>query len=144
MGEGLFVLFNSGKASGLCIHPTFFVLNDAPVKKTCSYLPRTRKAKFSNLPCLSGLAVYFVGYPASPISDFTSLPWLQGSKKPKMAFSLVEELRPSDTLVEWWDGGMVEWWSGDCGMLQLVRCEAWPQTEHARVQQLDSCCDAGC
>ena len=92
------------------------------MKKKRSYLQRAREAKmayrishctplhapFSNLQCASGLAVYFLGYPASPISDFTSLPWLQGSKKPKMAFSLVEELRPSDTLVEWWDGGMVE------------------------------------
>ena len=74
VGEGFFVLLNSGKASGLCIHPTFFVLNDAPVKKTRSYLPRTREAKmayrishciplhapFSNLQCASGLAVYFI------------------------------------------------------------------------------------
>ncbi len=53
-----------------------------------------------------------------------------------MAFSLVEELRPSDGN---WRGH-----AGGCGMLQLVRCEVWAQTEHARVQQLDSCCDAGC
>ena len=73
-----------------------------------------------------------------------TLPHFPGSKEARNPRWPSALWRSSAPRTRWWNGGMVEWWNGDCGMLQLVRCQAWAQTELARVQQLDSCCDAGC
>ena len=137
MGEGLFVLLPTTRQGSQIFKPAVFIRSRSllhsftilswhlskPFRRRPGrpYLPRS----LATLPPPSLTLPHFPGSKEARNPRWPSALWR--SSAPWMAIG-------RDTLVG----------NCGCGILQLVRCEAWAQTEHARVQQLDSCCDAGC